>query len=89
MSMRIDTAQRVGRRLRDGKLLANAALVRFGAGVPDDKHRALLDLTEPIPLLPADAPVLVDLLCAAAALLKLGPVRREARRVSLLKEQVQ
>lgn len=67
----LDEAQRIGRQLRDGDLLARAAIVRFGAGVPDDKTRALVDLTEPIPLLEPSAPVRVDLLCAGAAIVAL------------------
>ena len=52
----------------DGPLLAQAALVRVGSGVPEDKSAALIELTEPLELLAADAPERVDLLCAAAVI---------------------
>lgn len=64
----IDQAQAIARSSRDGQLLARAALVRIGSGVPDDKSAALVELTEPLDLLPADAPERVDLLCAAAVI---------------------
>lgn len=65
----IDEARRIGRELRDGRLLARSALVRFGAGVPDDKSAALVELTEPIELLSPGDPAQVDLLCAAAVII--------------------
>jgi DNA-binding SARP family transcriptional activator len=64
----IDGAQAIARELRDGQLLARCALTRFGSGVPDDKQSALIELTEPLELLPRSAPEQVDLLCAAAAI---------------------
>jgi tetratricopeptide (TPR) repeat protein len=64
----IDRARAIARQRRDGPLLAKAALVRFGAGTPDDKTAALIELTEPIDLLPPTAPEQVDLLCAAAVI---------------------
>lgn len=59
-------ARSIGRELRDGSLLASAALVGFGAGLSPDKGSALVELLEPLPLLPSGAPEAVDLLCAAA-----------------------
>jgi DNA-binding SARP family transcriptional activator len=64
----IDEARQLGRELRDGHLLARSALVRFGSGISSDKHAALIELTEPLDLLPSSAPEQVDLLCAAAVL---------------------
>lgn len=64
----IDEAIRLGRELRDGQLLAKAALVRFGAGVPDDKMSAIIELTEPIDLLTPTARETIDLLCAASVI---------------------
>ncbi len=62
----IDAARQLGRELHDGELLALAALVRFGAGVPIDKSEGLVEFLEPLSLLPADAPEAVELLCCAA-----------------------
>jgi DNA-binding SARP family transcriptional activator len=62
----IDEARLIGRELGDGHLLARCALVRFGSGTPTDKSQALVDLMEPLDLLPATAPEQIDLLCAAA-----------------------
>jgi DNA-binding SARP family transcriptional activator len=84
----IDEAQRIGRRLRDGRLLARTALTRFGAGVPDDWSRALVDLTEPIPLLAPDAPEQVDLLCAGAAIIALSDASGAAQRLVSEAERV-
>jgi len=64
----IDEARQIGRELRDGHLLARSALVRFGSGISSDKNAALIELTEPLDLLPSSAPEQVDLLCAAAVL---------------------
>jgi DNA-binding SARP family transcriptional activator len=64
----IDGARAIARELRDGQLLARCALTRFGSGVPDDKQAALVELTEPLELLPRSAPEQVELLCAAAAI---------------------
>ena len=64
----IDQAQTIARATSDGPLLAQAALVRVGSGVPEDKTAALVELTEPLELLAADAPERVDLLCAAAVI---------------------
>ncbi|MGH9135078.1 MAG: AfsR/SARP family transcriptional regulator [Ilumatobacteraceae bacterium] len=64
----IDDAQAIGRSMRDGDLLARAALVRAGLGTPEDKTAALIELTAPLELLAADAPQRVDLLCAAAVI---------------------
>ena len=64
----IDEARQIGRELRDGELLARCSLVRFGSGIPTDKSAALIELTEPLDLLPLSAPEQIDLLCAAAVL---------------------
>lgn len=64
----IERAQRIARSTRDGALLARAALAFVGLGTPDDKAKVLVTLTEPLALLPPDAPERVDLLCAAASL---------------------
>jgi DNA-binding SARP family transcriptional activator len=64
----IDEAREIGRQLRDGQLLARSALVRFGSGISNDKNAALIELTEPLDLLPPSAPEQIDLLCAAAVL---------------------
>lgn len=63
----IDRAQAIARDLADGPLIAQAALARFGSGVPADKSPALVELLEPLDLLPAEAPERLDLYCAAAA----------------------
>jgi DNA-binding SARP family transcriptional activator len=62
----IDRAQRIGRERRDGQLLARAALALVGSGVPDDRAAVLVALTEPLELLPPEAPERIDLLCAAS-----------------------
>jgi DNA-binding SARP family transcriptional activator len=62
----IDEARQIGRERKDGKLLARCALVRFGSGIPGDKAGALVELMEPLELLPVSAPEQIDLLCAAA-----------------------
>ncbi len=62
----IDQARLLGRELRDGELLAVAAMVRFGAGVPVDKADGLVEFLEPLALLPSDAPEVLELLCCAA-----------------------
>ena len=64
----IDEAREIARELEDGRLLARCALVRFGSGTPTDKAQALIDLMEPLDLLPSTAPEHIDLLCAAAVL---------------------
>jgi DNA-binding SARP family transcriptional activator len=65
----IDEAREIARQLEDGPLLARCALVRFGSGTPTDKSQALVDLMEPLDLLPVTAPEHLDLLAAAAVLL--------------------
>lgn len=62
----VERAQRIARELRDGQLLARAALALVSTGVPDDRAAALIALTEPLDLLDPHAPERVDLLCAAA-----------------------
>jgi len=64
----IDEAQVHARVAGDGELLAQAALARFALGVPAGWQQALVDLTEPLGYLPPAAPLRVDLLAAAAAL---------------------
>jgi len=41
----IDEARQIGRELRDGRLLARCALVRFGSGISTDQAAALSELT--------------------------------------------
>ncbi|HSL74935.1 MAG TPA: AfsR/SARP family transcriptional regulator [Ilumatobacteraceae bacterium] len=65
-SLLIDEAQGIARQLRSGPLLARCAMARFGGGVPTDLARAIVELTEPLDLLPAASPDRVDLLCFAA-----------------------
>lgn len=67
----IDLAQQTARELGDGRLLARAALVRVGAGVPDDRPAVLVELTEPIALLDESAPEQIELLCMAAVFVML------------------
>ncbi len=62
----IDEAQGIARQLRSGPLLARCAMARFSSGVPRDLDRAIVELTEPLDLLPAASPDRVDLLCFAA-----------------------
>ena len=64
----IDAARQIGRELRDGKLLTRAAMVRFGSGVQSDRRAVIVELTEPIELLPSNSPEQVDLLCIAAVI---------------------
>jgi DNA-binding SARP family transcriptional activator len=80
----IDEARDIARQLRDGQLLARSALARFGSGVPADMMGALVELTEPLELLPSTAPEQVDLLCAAAAIVSfLGSVDAAEQLVDL------
>ena len=62
----IDEAQGIARKLRSGPLLARCAMARFSSGVPQDIDRAIVELTEPLDLLPAASPDRVDLLSFAA-----------------------
>jgi DNA-binding SARP family transcriptional activator len=62
----IDEARSIGRELRDGPLLARCAMIRFGSGVPFEKQSALVEIIEPLELLPASAGEQLDLLCVAA-----------------------
>jgi hypothetical protein len=74
-------AQAIAREVNDGYTLARAALVRFGSGVPVDWNSALVELTEPLDLLPTDAGVRVDLLSAAAAVVAFSDAGPHADRV--------
>jgi DNA-binding SARP family transcriptional activator len=62
----IDEAQAIARQLRSGPLLARCAMARFSSGVPKDLNRAIVELTEPLDLLPVASSDRVDLLCFAA-----------------------
>ena len=64
----IDEARLVARRLGDGRLLARAAMVRFGFGVPPDRTAAMIELAEPLDLLDDAAPERIELLSAAAVI---------------------
>lgn len=65
----VDEAQAIARVVGSGELLAHSALAKFGRGVPADWRTALVELSEPLSLLPPGATVRVELLAAAAALL--------------------
>jgi DNA-binding SARP family transcriptional activator len=65
----VDEAQALARVVGSPDLLAQTALARFARGVPGDWKSSLVDLTEPLAGLPPAAPVRVELLAAAAALL--------------------
>ncbi len=77
----IDEAQTIGRSLGDGRLLARAALIRFGAGVPPDRTKAMIELAEPLDLLPSTAAERVELLCAAAVVVTFVDLDMAADRV--------
>jgi DNA-binding SARP family transcriptional activator len=76
----IDEVQRIGRLTSDGHLLAAAAMVRFGRGIPDDKHAAMIEMLEPIELLPPDASEQIELLCAAAVIVTFIDASESAER---------
>lgn len=65
----IEEAHALARVVGDAELRAQAALARFGRGVPLDWHRMLVDLTEPLSGLVPDSRLRLELLGAAAALL--------------------
>ncbi|HWL42882.1 MAG TPA: AfsR/SARP family transcriptional regulator [Ilumatobacter sp.] len=65
----IDEAHALARVSASGELMAQAALAKFGHGVAVEWQPALVDLTEPLALLPPAATVRIELLAAAAALL--------------------
>lgn len=77
----VSEAQAIGRALRDGELLAQAALVKFGLGVPADRLGAVIELGEPLDMLPAASPRRVDLLCAAASIASLTDAGSMGRRL--------
>lgn len=77
----IDEAQAAARSLGHGRLLARAALVRFGAGVPPDRTKAMIELGEPLDLLPASAPERIELLCAAAVIVAFLDLDTAADRI--------
>jgi len=62
----IDEAQAIARQLRDGVLLARCAGERFRLGMPTSMRSVLVELTEPIGLLPTASPIRLNLLCQAA-----------------------
>jgi DNA-binding SARP family transcriptional activator len=62
----IDEARGIARQLRNGPLLARCAMARFSSGVPKELDSAIIELTEPLELLPAGSQDRVDLLCFAA-----------------------
>ena len=63
-AMALDEAIAVARRSRDGRVLAMAAIARFGFGLGRDDD-LVAELMEPLELLDRDAPQRIDLLCAA------------------------
>lgn len=67
----LDAARRIARDLRDGPLLARIAITSFGHGATTDLGAGLVELLEPLELLPTTAPERVDLLCAAAVMASL------------------
>lgn len=67
----LDEARRIARRLRDGPLLAKVAGVAFGQGASPEIRSGLVELMEPLELLPSNASARVDLLCAAAVMVTL------------------
>ena len=67
----IDQAQAIARQLRDGALLARCAKARIGMGVPDDLGDSLVELIEPLDLLPTAAPERLELLSFAAVAITL------------------
>ena len=77
----IDEAQRIARATSDGDLLARAALVKFGRGVGGDRNSALIELAEPLDMLPVSAPRRVELLCASAAIVSLTGAGPAAQRL--------
>jgi DNA-binding SARP family transcriptional activator len=77
----IDQVQAIARASGDGQLLARAALVRIGSGAPEDTSAALVELTEPLELLPIDAHERVDLLCAAAVIVTFSDASTAAERL--------
>ncbi|MEO6653223.1 MAG: BTAD domain-containing putative transcriptional regulator [Ilumatobacteraceae bacterium] len=79
----IAEAQAIARSLGDGRLLARAAIVRFGSGVPPDRTKAMIELGEPLDLLALSAPERVELLCAAAVIVTFLDLDTAADRVLL------
>lgn len=77
----LDEAQRIARTTSDGEVLARAALVKFGRGVAGDRSAALVELAEPLDILPASAPARVELLCASAAIISLTGSGPDAQRL--------
>lgn len=67
----IDQAQAIARQLRDGALLARCAKARIGSGVPGDLGDSLIELIEPLDLLPMAAPERLELLSFAAVIVTL------------------
>lgn len=76
-----DEVQAIGRAASDGDLLARTALVKFGRGVAEDRHDALIELTEPLDMLPLRSPLRVELLCASAAVVGLTGAGPAAQRL--------
>ncbi len=77
----IDEAQTIARSMGDGRLLARAAITRFGSGVSPDRTQAMIELGEPLELLPHSAPERVELLCAAAVIVTFSDLDTAADRV--------
>ncbi len=55
--------------------------MKFGRGVADDRHDALIELAEPLDMLPSSASIRVELLCASAAIVSLTGAGPAAQRL--------
>ncbi len=77
----IDEARAIARSLGDGRLLARAAIIRFGSGVSPDRTTAMIELGEPLDMLPHSAPERLELLCAAAVAVTFADLDTAADRV--------
>jgi DNA-binding SARP family transcriptional activator len=77
----IDEARAIARRLRDGPRLARCAVTSLGGGLSTDANEGLVELLEPLELLPRTAPERVDLLCAAAVMVALTSGSTGGRRL--------
>ncbi|MCU0261189.1 MAG: AfsR/SARP family transcriptional regulator [Ilumatobacteraceae bacterium] len=83
----IDEARGIGRQIRSGELLAAAAITRFQAGVPSDKYDVMVEMTEPLELLPPTARERIDLLCAAAVIVAFIDASASADRLVMEAER--
>ena len=77
----LEEVRQLARSRRDGHSLARAALIGFGSGIPTQKSEPLVELSEPLSLLPPDAPERIELLCAAAVVIGVVDAGSSARRL--------